>query len=106
MTLRDKLRRNHPERRQILLGMTEHRQDPMEIHDLPVLLPDRQQFLDRRHGIRKDRQQQLGHRILQQDRRGAGQKPVLSASISIFAISDTPPRHKPAAPALSAALSL
>jgi hypothetical protein len=55
VTLRDQLRRDHPEGRQILLRMTEHRQDAVEIHDSPVLLPDRQQALDRRYRIRKDR---------------------------------------------------
>jgi len=58
--------------------MTEQRLNAVEIHHSPVLLPDRQQALDRRHRIRKDRQEQLGHRILPQDRRRA-RKTRLSA---------------------------
>jgi len=48
VTLRDPLHRDHPEGRQILLRMTEHRQEAVEIHHSPALLPDRQQALDRR----------------------------------------------------------
>ena len=63
---------------------------------LPDLLPDRQQVLDRRHGIRKDRQQQLGHRILPRDRRGAGQKnPTIRLYRYLRNIRHAP-RHKPA----------